>query len=103
MPVIVATVAPKPEHVDEVRRVLLGVIPEVHQEPGCKLYSLHEGGGKFFFIEEWADDAALAAHSGAPALAAMVKDLDGLLEGGFEVHVLTPLPAGSPDQGQLRP
>jgi quinol monooxygenase YgiN len=103
MPVIVATVTPKPEHTDEVRAILLAVVPKVHEEAGCKLYSVHEGSGKFWFIEDWADDAALAAHAGSPALAEMGKALDGLTEGGFGIDVLTPLPAGTEAQGQLRP
>ncbi|OHV34968.1 MULTISPECIES: putative quinol monooxygenase [Pseudofrankia] len=103
MPVIVASVVPKPEHVDEVRAALLAAVPEVHKEVGCKLYSVHEAPGKFYFIEEWADDAALAAHSKSPALVEMVKRLDGLTDGAFDLAILNPLPAGTPEQGQLRP
>jgi quinol monooxygenase YgiN len=103
VPVVIATVTPKPEHVDEVRAVLLAAAPEVHKEPGCKLYAVHEGKGQFVFVEEWADRAAMAAHSAAPAIAAMVKALDGLTDGSFDVRLLTPLPAGTPEQGQLRP
>jgi len=103
MPVVVATLIPKPDQVDEVRAVLLKTIPEVHQEPGCKLYALHEAPGKFVFVEEWADDAALVAHSGAPAIGAMIKTLDGSLEGPPDITILTPVPAGDPSLGQLRP
>ena len=35
-------------------------------EPGCQLYSLHQSGETFVFVEQWADDEALKAHSTAP-------------------------------------
>lgn len=103
MPVIVATFVPKPEKVDEVRAILVAAIPEVHKEPGCKLYSLHEGPGKFVFVEEWVDDAAMAAHAGAPAVGAMITALDGLLAGKPDLAIVTPVLAGDPALGQLRP
>jgi quinol monooxygenase YgiN len=103
MPIIVASIVPKPERIDEVRAVLLAAVQQVHKEPGCKLYSAHEAPGKFFFIEEWADEAALAAHSSSPAVAEMGKRLEGLLDGGFDLNFLTTLPAGDPALGQLRP
>ncbi|MBX6389069.1 MAG: antibiotic biosynthesis monooxygenase [Frankia sp.] len=103
MPVIVATFSPKPEHVDEVREALLAAVPEVHKEPGCKLYAVHEAPGKFVFIEEWADDDAVAKHAASPALAEMLQKVDGKLAGPFDIVMLTPLPAGDPARGQLRP
>ncbi|WP_045878080.1 putative quinol monooxygenase [Pseudofrankia sp. DC12] len=103
MPVIVATMTPKPDQVDEVRAILVDLIPEMHQEPGCKLYSLHEAPGKFVFVEEWADDAAMAAHGAGPAIGKMFSALDGRLDGPPDLVFLTPVPAGDPALGQLRP
>ncbi|CAO5188941.1 hypothetical protein FAIPA1_60140 [Frankia sp. AiPs1] len=64
MPVVVATMVPRPDQVDEVRAILLAAIPQVHQEAGCLLYVPHEAPGRFVFVEEGADDAALAASNG---------------------------------------
>ena len=40
--VVVATMTAKPESVDTVREACKRAIEEVHQEPGCDLYALHE-------------------------------------------------------------
>ena len=39
--VIVATLTAKPESVDTLRDILSQAAKEVHEEPGCQLYSLH--------------------------------------------------------------
>ena len=44
---------------------------EVHEEPGCQLYSLHQSGETFVFVEQWADEEALKTHSTAPAIGKM--------------------------------
>src|SRR5210317_458014 len=52
--VVIATFTPKPDRYDEVKRVLLEVSPEVHQEEGCELYALHEEvDGTLVLIEKW--------------------------------------------------
>ncbi|MGV7898281.1 antibiotic biosynthesis monooxygenase family protein, partial [Mycobacterium kansasii] len=38
--VVVATMTVKPESVDTVRDILTRAVEEVHDEPGCQLYSL---------------------------------------------------------------
>lgn len=64
--VVVATFAVKPESVEAVREICTKAVAQVHEEPGCQLYSLHEADGSFVFIEQWADADALKAHSTAP-------------------------------------
>ncbi|AMC51778.1 dehydrogenase [Mycobacterium tuberculosis variant bovis BCG] len=66
--VVVATLTAKPESVDTVRDILTRAVDDVHREPGCQLYALHETGETFIFVEQWADAEALKAHSGAPRL-----------------------------------
>ena len=53
--VIVASFTAKPESVDAVRSACIKAIEAVHDEPGCQLYSLHQAGDTFVFIEQWAD------------------------------------------------
>jgi quinol monooxygenase YgiN len=100
--VVVATMTVKPESVDTVREILTRAVKDVHDEPGCQLYSLHESNDTFVFVEQWADADALQAHSTAPATAAMFKDAGDHLAGAPDIKLLTPVVAGDPDKGQLR-
>ena len=100
--VVVATMTVKPESVDAVRDILTRAVEEVHDEPGCQLYSLHETGETFVFVEQWADPEALKAHSTAPAIGKMFGAAGEHLVGAPDIKMLQPVPAGDPDKGQLR-
>src|SRR6201998_2628231 len=100
--VVVATMYVKPEAGDTVRDILPPRVEEVHDEPGCQLYSLHETGETFVFVEQWADPEALKAHSTAPAIGKMFAAVGEHLAGAPDIKMLQPVPAGDPDKGQLR-
>jgi quinol monooxygenase YgiN len=100
--VVVATLTVKPESVDAVRDILTTAVEEVHGEPGCQLYSLHQSGETFVFVEQWADDEALKAHSTAPAVAKMFTAAGEHLAGAPDIKMLQPVPAGEPNLGQIR-
>jgi quinol monooxygenase YgiN len=100
--VVVATFTVKPESVDTVRDILTRAVKDVHDEPGCQLYALHESGDTFVFVEQWADADALKAHSTAPAVTSMFKVAGEHLAAAPDIKTLTPIPAGDPDKGQLR-
>lgn len=103
MPVIVvATLTAKPESVDTVRDTLRGVVADVHAEPGCQLYALHETGDTFIFVEQWADGEALKTHSTAPAATTMFGAIGEHLAGAPDIKVLQPISAGDPAKGRLR-
>lgn len=103
MPVVViATMTAKPESVDAVRAACKDAIAEVHGEPGCELYSLHEADGTFVFVEQWADADALKTHSTAPAVGKMFAAVGEHLDGAPDIKMLTPVVAGDPAKGQLR-
>jgi quinol monooxygenase YgiN len=101
--VVVATLTVKPESVDIARDILTTAVEEVHAEPGCQLYSLHQTGETFVFVEQWADEEALKTHSGAPAVAKMFTAAGEHLAGAPDIKMLQPVPAGDPDKGQIRP
>ncbi|NKY49696.1 putative quinol monooxygenase [Nocardia vermiculata] len=101
MPVIVATLTPKPDKFDEVAEVLTRLIPEVHNEDGCELYTLHKGKDRFVFVEKWRDMAAMGAHGGGANMKALTEGLDGLLAGPLDVQVLEAVPAGDQTKGAL--
>ena len=77
--------------------------PQVHGEPGCQLYSLHETDNAFVFVEQWADAEALKAHSTAPAVTKMFTAAGEHLVGAPDIKMLQPVSAGDPAKGQLRP
>lgn len=101
--VVVATMTVKPESVDAVRDILTRAVGEVHDEPGCQLYSLHQSGETFVFIEQWADEEALKAHSTAPAIGKMFSAAGEHLDGAPDIKMLQTISAGDPDKGRLRP
>ena len=100
--VIVASFTAKPESVDTVRGACKKAIAAVHDEPGCELYSLHQTGDTFVFIEQWADQDALAAHGKAPAFGELFAAIGEHLDGAPDLKILEPIPAGDPAKGQLR-
>jgi quinol monooxygenase YgiN len=101
--VVVATLTVKPESVDTVRDILTTAVEEVHKEPGCQLYSLHQTGETYIFVEQWADEDALKTHSTAPAVGKMFSAAGEHLAGAPDIKMLQPVPAGDSDKGQLRP
>jgi quinol monooxygenase YgiN len=100
--VVVATFTVKPESVDTVRDILTHAVEEVQDEPGCQLYSLHQTGETFVFVEQWADADALKTHSTAPGVTKMFTAAREHLAGAPDIKMLEPVPAGDPDKGQLR-
>ncbi|KAA1251469.1 antibiotic biosynthesis monooxygenase [Mycobacterium simiae] len=101
--VVVATLTVKPEAVETVRDILTTTVAEVHAEPGCELYSLHQMGETFVFVEQWADAKALKVHGTAPAVTRMFTAVGEHLVGAPDIKMLQPIPAGEPGKGQLRP
>ena len=101
MSVVVATITPKPEQVDAVREAILAAVPEVHAEPGCELYAVHEGNGQFVMVERWESPEALKAHGSAEALTTLGSRLAGKLASAPDVRRLAAVPAGDPVKGAL--
>jgi quinol monooxygenase YgiN len=99
---VVAILTPKPASVDTVRALLTDSVADVHAEAGCELYTLHEGGGRFVFVEQWASPEALDAHNAGPVIARVVSGLDGHLDAAPEIVVTTPIVTGDPAKGTLR-
>ena len=99
--VVVASFTAKPESVDAVSAACTKAIAAVHDEPGCELYSLHQTGDTFVFIEQWADADALTAHGKAPAFGELFGAIGEHLSGAPDVKMLEPIPAGNPAKGQL--
>ncbi|GGU76486.1 antibiotic biosynthesis monooxygenase [Streptomyces albospinus] len=101
MPVVVATLRTKPGRREDVLAAFRRHTAAVHAEPGCLLYAVHAGDDRVVVVENWADQAALDAHSAGPALAKLGAEMADALAGPADVAVLEPVPAGAPDKGQL--
>ncbi len=101
--VVVATIVPKPAHLEEVAAALQTAVGQVHPEDGCELYALHRNDERLVMIEQWSSAETLRVHGRGPALARLTAALDGLLAGPLDVVMLTAVPAGDPVKGQLKP
>jgi quinol monooxygenase YgiN len=97
--VVVATITPVPGEEDAVREALLSSIPQVHEEPGCELYALHEGRGEFVMVERWESPEALKVHGTAEPLTRLGAALAGKVQGAPVVRRLSAVPAGDPEKG----
>ena len=85
--VVIATFTPHPEHYEQVKRVLLEVSPEVHQEEGCELYALHEEvGGTLVLIEKWTTRELWQEHLTLDTVTRIQRGIEGLLEGDVKVR-----------------
>ena len=101
MPVIVATISPKPDKVDEVVAAFTAAIAEVHAEEGCERYALHRSGDKLVMIEKWSTDEAMRAHGTGEPYKRLGASLRDMVAGRPELMMLEPIPAGDPAKGQL--
>ena len=100
--VVTAYFRPGPDQHDRVIEVLRPAIAAVHEEPGCELYAIHDSpDGTIVMIEKWSSVEGLDEHGRGAAVQALNASLEGLLRSAVEVTRLTPLPAGTAEQGQL--
>jgi quinol monooxygenase YgiN len=100
--VVTAAFSPKEGAFDQVVAALSPAISEVHQEPGCLLYAIHEApNNQILMIEKWESTALLDAHGQGEPVKRLNASLEGLLEKPVVVTRLTPIPAGTAQQGAL--
>jgi quinol monooxygenase YgiN len=81
---------------------LRATIPAVHDEEGCRLYAIHDAeDGTITMIEKWDSREDLDAHAAGSAVKALQDAIAGLVAKPVTVTTMTPLPAGTAEQGQL--
>jgi quinol monooxygenase YgiN len=99
--VVVATIHPKSESVDQVIDLFEKTITRVQQEDaGCELYAMHTEADTIVVIEKWADAEAHQAHLTSPAMNEMNAAVEELLADKTQITVLQPHPVGD-DKGAL--
>jgi quinol monooxygenase YgiN len=103
MPIVVTAVFhPVQGRTAELIDALRRSIPDVHNEQGCRLYAIHDAeDGTVTMIEKWDTREALAAHAAGPAVKDLQAAVAELITGPTTVTTMTPLPAGTAEQGEL--
>ncbi len=100
--IVTAVFHPQPGRGADLAEALRVAIPAVHQEPGCLLYAIHDADdGTVTMIEKWRSAEDLDAHAAGPAVAELQAGIDGLLARPTVVTRMTPIPAGTAEQGML--
>ena len=100
--IVTAVFTPKEGEFSKVAAALSPAIAEVHEEPGCLLYAIHEApNGQIVMIEKWESSELLDAHGEGEAVKRLNASLDGLLAEPVDVTRLSPIPAGTRNQGTL--
>lgn len=100
--VVTVTFTPVEGAYRPVVEALSKAIAEVHQEPGCELYAIHEApDGSIVMLEKWTTVADLDAHGAAEPVARLNASLAGLLQVPPNVTRVIPIPAGTDHQGKL--
>lgn len=88
---VFARITPKPEHVEAARKAILSIVPATRAEPGCRVFKLHDahdGDGRLYLYEVWADEAALVAHHHQPYTQAVFDSYREWLAGPVEITML---------------
>lgn len=100
--IVTAVFTPKEGAFSQVAAALSPAIAEVHQEPGCLLYAIHEApDSQIVMIEKWESSELLDAHGAGEAVKRLNASLEGFLLEPVEVTRLSPIPAGTEHQGTL--
>ena len=79
---VVARVIARPETIDAVKRILVGMLEPSRAEDGCLVYELlqcQDDPTDFTFVEEWTDAAALDQHAASPHIAGVQSELRALV------------------------
>ncbi|MBO9578858.1 MAG: antibiotic biosynthesis monooxygenase [Microbacteriaceae bacterium] len=96
--VTVVRIVPQPGRTAAILEVMQDLVPVVHEEDGCILYTLNvEGNGDIWFVEKWASRAAADFHGQhSSILPELMERTSPLMQGPPEIHSLVPFPIGGP-------
>jgi len=100
--VVTAVFHPVPGRTSDLVNALRASIPAIHNEKGCLLYAIHDAeDGTITMIEKWDSRETLAAHAAGPEVKALDAAVAQFIAQPTTVTTMTPLPAGTPHQGEL--
>lgn len=92
--VVVAKIKAIPGSENEMKTILLDIIPKVKEEDGTLVYTLHQDQNDplvFLFYEKYKDTDALVAHSSTPYFKALFKTIKPMLDGNPEIGMYNEL------------
>ncbi len=100
--VVTAVFHPVPGRTSDLVNALRASIPAIHNEKGCLLYAIHDAeDGTITMIEKWDSRETLAAHAAGPEVKALDAAVAHFIAQPTTVTTMTPLPAGTPHQGEF--
>lgn len=79
---VVAHIIALPDHINEVKSILLALIEPTRQEVGCLEYELYQNRHDptdFTFVEKWTDETALNNHLKNHHIQNALSQVEGLL------------------------
>jgi quinol monooxygenase YgiN len=99
---VIAIFTPKPEHLDEIKTMLLRITPLVHEEVGCEFYTLNQDvEGRLIYVEAWSTRQHWLDHMEEPTVKEILAGVEGKLVKDVEVYELYNLPTGLTGKGVL--
>jgi quinol monooxygenase YgiN len=94
--VTIVRIVPLPGQTDAILAVLRDIVPMVHAEDGCLVYTVNaEANGELWFVEKWASRAHADHHGQHSAvLPILAERASPLMAAPPEIHSLVPVPIG---------
>ena len=86
---VVARITARPDTVNQVRDILLGLVAPTRAEDGCVVYELLQNRADptdFTFVEEWAGDAAFERHHTTAHIRTAFPKLEALIAGPPDIR-----------------
>ena len=86
---VVARITARPDTVEQVRTILLGLVAPTRAEEGCVTYELLQNRSDpadFTFVEEWASDVALERHHTTAHIRAAFPKLEALVAAAPDIR-----------------
>ena len=99
--VVVAAVTAVDGALAELAALFLEASVDVHDEPGCELYAVHETDDQVVVIEKWVDAASLQAHRDGRVVAALLERARPLASGPADIKIVRPSSGGAGPKSSL--
>lgn len=91
---VFAQITPKPEHFQDARKAILGILERTRKEDGCRMFSLHEDRSNstdLFLFEIWENEAALESHYAQTYTKEVFAAYENWLAGPVEITKMSPV------------
>lgn len=78
---IFAEIKPKPEHLEDARQAIIGILDETRAEDGCQSFELFSAPDNqtLYLFEKWENQDAFDKHHAMPYTLAVFKSYEGWL------------------------